>query len=156
VPAGWSSWAVTLREGQHLGPWPTVDPTDEVARLRAELAATQQRYDDDLARIADIMKEEADRREWCGEYEEVSQRINRAIHGTFNGERPENYEVLFSGTVGFSGRVVLSLPSDPTEAQVTEALRAYFAENSLMHHGVTVDYSSVDTGDLSVDEYDRE
>jgi hypothetical protein len=160
VPRDWTSWAVTLRTDENLGPWPRVDmptvaeDTDEVARLRAELAATQRRYDDDLARIAEIMKDEADRREWCGEYEEVSQRINRSIHGTFNGERPEDYEVLFSGVIPFDGRVVLSLPSDPSEQQVKDALVAYFAEHSLSTHGVTVDYAAVDTDDLRVDEFD--
>jgi hypothetical protein len=50
--------------------------------------------------------------------------------------------------------VVLSLPSDPSEQQVKDALVAYFAEHSLSTHGVTVDYAAVDTDDLRVDEFD--
>lgn len=155
VPAGWTSWAVTLRAGQNLGAWPRVQPAPEgdVEVLRARLAEVERQYAEDLARIADIMKEEAEERDWCGEYEDVSRRIDRAIHGTFNGERPVGYEVLFSTAVPLSGRVVLNLPAGATDGQVQEALNAYFAENSLAAHGATLDWSAV-ADDLHVDEFD--
>ena len=129
----------------------------EVERLRAELAEVQRRYDEDLAQIGELMKDEADRRQWCEEYEEVMERINARIHGTLNAARPTAYEVTFSGMVPFSGTIRLDLPTSPTEEQVRDAVRAHFngSAETLAHYG-TVDWSEVDTSDLSAEEWDED
>jgi hypothetical protein len=165
VPADWTSWYVS--SATDLGPWPTVEVTaaaeagtseaEDVEALRRRLTEVERQYAEDIARIAEIMKAEADRREWCAEYEEVARRIDRSIHAEFDGARPMNYEVHFSGMVPFSGRFTLSLPQDPTEEQVRDALRAHFSTVAadLVHYS-TVDWSATDVSDLSVDEFDEE
>ena len=155
VPPGWTSWYTT--GATEVGPWPRVAPPEgEVARLQAELAAVQRRYAEDMERIASIMKDEADRREWCAEYEEVARRINREVHADFAGERPIEYEVLFAGMVPFDGRINLTLPPDPTEEQVRDALRSHFEEQAAtLSHYATVDFSECNVGDLSVTEFDE-
>lgn len=142
---------------------PDVEVT-EVDALIARIDELQEQYDADLATIGQIMRQEAVDREWCGEYEQVMGKINRAIHGTLPAVRATDHDVHISGTVTVPWTATLQVSVEPDgdgdymESAVRAAVEEYLEnESSFFRHNASVDTSEIDWDDVSydIDEYDE-
>ena len=86
----------------------------DIPGLRAELAELRQRLADaqravawhtqDLERIAEAIREEAQNREWCTEYGEFVDRMNDRTHGTWLEHCVSSTDVTYRVRVEGSGR----------------------------------------------------
>jgi hypothetical protein len=140
-----------VREGATPEPTPVVDVT---AALRAELIALQDRYDSDLRTISSIMQDEAENRDWCGEYEQVIDRINRNIHGELEGNREREYYVDFTGTVpvSFTGRVSVTVPYGSDSDAIYEAARESISNEGVRYLSDTLDSSEAQWSEVDLDD----
>lgn len=149
-----------------LGPLPTPpreDPVREEAEtvetLRARLAEVEAAYAQDLATIGRMMGEEAQRRDWCEDYERIMNRINENLSGDMPITRPPvSVLVDFSGSVvsTFTGSVRMEVPYGYSSDEVREAARAAIRERGLseMPTDLTPTWGDVDIDGVSIDNWE--
>jgi hypothetical protein len=144
---------------EEAAPTPEVVPirSDELDALRARVAELEA----DLVTVGRMMGEEAERREWCEEYESVMGRINENLSNPMPIHRPMvTVTADFSGTVTtrFQGTVSVEVPNGAGRGQIREAMRAVLAERGLASEAEIVDseaqWGSVVMEDVRLDNWE--
>lgn len=145
----------------------------EVERLRTSyetastnLTTTQEQWQNDLNAIGELMREEAENRDWCGEYEGVMGRINDNITGTISGAfRNIEVTVDLRGTVSVPWTASLSVEvpyNEQNNDAVHAAVRAWLEDNDASDLSPEVggagsaDWSSVDDDEVEVVEWESD
>lgn len=80
---------------------PVSDHDRTVENLNAQISRLNERvntYASDFAIVGDMLKEEAERRGWCGEYDEFVERVNSRTARLELPTREEEYEVTVTVT----------------------------------------------------------
>lgn len=168
-PSRRDRFVIGAPDSDHLPAWlrnmlnpppPQPEPGTDVETLTRQLQEAREAHQRDLDEIARIMKEEADEREWCSEYEEVAARIDRSISGTFRGQRNVEVVVDYSGyvQVPYSGRITIEVPPGSTGGQIRRAAREFLSENGLGGYSslADVDWTDVDSESVSIDDYNEQ
>lgn len=100
---------------------PEPAPVSEEDRLRARLREAEQRHHADIETIGERLIREARNRNWCSEYDEIVQSLNRSISVPLP-ERERDYEVVINGwvRVPFSYTVTVTASDEDSAIEMAQ------------------------------------
>lgn len=122
------------------------DLTAQVATVREQKRAAEQAHENDIALIGERLQAEAEQRNWCSEYDDVVEGLNRSLTKPLP-VRSRTYTGNVSGYIRIPFSVSVSVEVDRgSEDDVAEAIQAEFEST----------YDSARSLQYDIDWYDAE
>lgn len=106
---------------------------EQVGTLNAMVATVRERHADDIDAIGEALIAEAKRRDWCDEYDQVIERLNRRLNVPLptREDEDQDYDVEVTGwiRVPFTVTVSVTAAANADSSDVEDAASEVFQEN---------------------------